>query len=263
MKALFDRTIELVRSVERVRRKRLQARRDRETVEVAIQRIVPDLVVRHGPFKGMRYPEVRSVGSTVFPKLIGSYERELHPTIEAICRTAYSEVVDVGCAEGYYAVGLALRLPEAKVFAYDTDRVAIAQCERMARLNQVAERVVVGSSCDPDTLRSIPVSGRALIISDCEGYERHLFTPEVVEWLAGHDVLVELHDFLDIEVSMLVRQRFQDSHTISVIDSLDDVKKAQTYAYEELSPYDLETRKVLLRERRPAAMEWFFMTPRR
>ena len=38
--------------------------------------ISPNLTVLHGPFRGMRYPEMRSVGSALFPKILGSYERE-------------------------------------------------------------------------------------------------------------------------------------------------------------------------------------------
>jgi hypothetical protein len=74
-------------------------------------------VVRHGLFYGMKYPSLEAAGSTLYPKLLGSYERELHGIMERIVRTDYATVVDIGCAEGYYAAGLALRLPEARVFA--------------------------------------------------------------------------------------------------------------------------------------------------
>ena len=78
---------------------------------------IPDLIVRNGPFAGMRYPGVQSVCSTIVPKLIGCYEKELHSVIELICSQQYNSVVDIGCAEGYYAVGLAMRLQNAQLFA--------------------------------------------------------------------------------------------------------------------------------------------------
>lgn len=71
------------------------------------------LTVRRGPFAGLRYPSHDAVGSSLWPKLLGSYEAELAPTFEALCATPYRTVVDVGAAEGYYAVGLGLRLGEA------------------------------------------------------------------------------------------------------------------------------------------------------
>ena len=62
--------------------------------------------------------------SSCVPKLIGSYEEEVHPIIEEIIRRRYSIVVNIGCAEGYYAVGFALRIPDAIVYAFDVDTTA-------------------------------------------------------------------------------------------------------------------------------------------
>ena len=222
----------------------------------------PDLTVIHGPFKGMRYPESRSIGSSFTPKILGSYERELHPILEKICITDYSEIVDIGCAEGYYAVGLAMRLPKTTVFAYDTDRDAIRFCKKMAEINNVADRLITGANCDTNTLLAIPLTKKALILSDCEGYERELFTENIVAALKGHDFLIEIHDFVDIEISSVIRRRFQNTHFISVIESIDDIKKAQIYEYCELEDFTLEHRRRLLAEYRPHIMEWFFMTPR-
>lgn len=75
-------------------------------------------------------------------------------------------------------------------------------------------------------------------------------------------MLVEIHDYLDIETSAVIRRRFEPTHDIAAIRSIDDIEKARTYRYRELEGLDLEIRKDLLLEGRPAIMEWFFMTPR-
>lgn len=226
-----------------------------------IESLSQDLSVLHGPFKGMLYPEFKAVGGAIAPKVLGSYERELHQVMEEICLNDYSEIVDVGCAEGYYAVGLAMRLPNAKVFTFDTDVVAIHLCKQMAQLNKVAERIIIGSFCDAKVLQSIPYTKRALIISDCEGYEKQLFTKEIVPFLAKHDLLIEVHDFLDIEISSVIRQRFAGTHSIKAIQSIDDITKAHTYEYEELREYSLDVRRRFFAENRPHIMEWLYMTP--
>ena len=225
----------------------------------AIKTLIPDLVVKHGVFSGMKYPGAVSVGSSLFPKLLGSYEQELNPVIKRICREEYSEIVDVGCAEGYYAVGLALRIPQATVFAFDTNPQALQMCKSMARLNGVADRLVAGSYCDAETLRAIHFSRRGLVIADCEGYEKQLFTEKTVNRFATCDLLIELHDFMDISISGHLRQLFERTHDIETIQSVDDIKKAQSYHYAELEPYELHVRKTLLAEQRPAVMEWFWM----
>ena len=98
----------------------------------AINVICPDLIVRHGPFKGMKYSSMDSFGRALFPKLIGSYEREIQHIIEEACRQEYTEVINVGCAEGYYAIGFAIRIPTVKIYAYDANQDAVHVCQKMA-----------------------------------------------------------------------------------------------------------------------------------
>ncbi|CAN5773714.1 hypothetical protein BH11VER1_BH11VER1_10790 [soil metagenome] len=229
-----------------------------------ISRICLDLRVRNGPFEGMIYPSTTSVGSTLFPKLLGSYERELHSLIEALCTRSYNLIIDIGCAEGYYAVGMAYRLKNAQVLAYDIEPDARDLCAKMATLNHVADRITIKPECPPSELISLNLPERCLIICDCEGYEVSLFTPEVVNKMANHDLLIEVHDCLDIETSAIIRQRFEATHDITVIQSVDDIQKPyhKNYAYPELASYNAASRHILLGECRPSIMEWFFMTPK-
>ena len=66
----------------------------------------------------MRYVQV-SHGSAYIPKLLGIYERELAPYIERAVAWQPRLVVELGAAEGYYAVGMARRLPRAHVVAFE------------------------------------------------------------------------------------------------------------------------------------------------
>ena len=61
------------------------------------------------------------------------------PIIEDIVTKAYALIIDVGSAEGYYAVGLARRLPKARVLARDANPKAQALCAALAAANDVAE----------------------------------------------------------------------------------------------------------------------------
>jgi len=235
----------------------------RRIIRDGLKAIAPDLVVKHGPFKGMKYSEAKSVGSSFLPKLIGSYEAELHPTIEVVCQNNYSDIIDIGCAEGYYAVGLAMRFPDAKIHAFDTDEEAIRLCQEMAALNGVdRERFLIGDFCDTQKLLNISIQGKGLIICDCEGYEKELFTPRAAEKLAQHDLIIETHDCFDIEISTYLYNIFIKTHDIEVIQSIDDIQKAKTYQYDEIAGYDLATKKVLLMEDRASIMEWFFVKSR-
>ena len=211
------------------------------------------LVVLAGPFAGMLYV-AEAAGSSLLPKLLGSYEAELHQSVTAIIDSDYGRIIDVGCAEGYYAVGLALRVPEARVFAFDIDPRARQLCEEMAEVNSVSERVVVGGECNCERLDAL-LDDRSLVICDCEGYELELLDPDRVPNLSVSDVLVELHDFIDRTISPTIISRFAETHDISLISSHE--RDPSTYpALETFSDWD---RHVAVAEFREDQMQWAFM----
>ena len=82
-------------------------------------------VVLSGPFT-LGCSRRRAVMGPHGPLLAGSYEAELHDVLEDVIVERPSRIIDVGCAEGYYAVGLAMRCPDAAVFTSSTGREGAA-----------------------------------------------------------------------------------------------------------------------------------------
>lgn len=212
--------------------------------------------VMNGPFAGLNYTH-KSAGSALAPKLVGSYERELHPIWQQILGKSYDLVVDIGCAEGYYAVGLAKQLPGApRVVAFDLDYEARLLCRELSIKNGVSNRVEVLGECDIESLKSV-VKGRALVVCDCEGAEVDLLQPDKVEALRQADILVELHDFLRADVTPTLTARFAATHEIQLIDSA----KPDPSLYSELGILSAEQRKIAIEER-AEPMQWAWMTPK-
>lgn len=224
--------------------------------------IVNKKEVLNGPFKGMKYPALSSVGSSLFPKLLGSYERELHQVTEGFFSENYSEIVDIGCAEGYYAIGLGLKLINAKVYAYDSDATARELCCQMAKVNNMKNRIIIKETCTAKELEDFKFTGKALIICDCEGYEKYLFNEQNVANLKNCDLLIEMHDFIDLNISGKMIDLFTDTHDLQIIKSIDDIEKAKTYIYEETNSLSLEEKWKLYQEWRPSIMEWLICTPK-
>ena len=220
-------------------------------------------VVRNGLFKGLKYPAFEAAGSAVFPKFIGSYESELIPIFNHIIKERYDTILDIGCAEGYYANGLSMVMPEATVYAYDVDERARTICRQITQLNNLDGRVIVGDKMDAAGLANFDFSNKkAFVLSDCEGYEKKLFTEENMQNLKNAAVLIEVHDLFDLTISGYLRDVFAATHDIQAIGSVDDVKKAQTYSFPETTALDLDTRRIIFAEGRKAAMEWFYCTPK-
>jgi hypothetical protein len=171
-----------------------------------------DWRVASGPFAGMQYIN-EAYGSRLIPKLIGSYELEVQPWLARIIESRFGLIVDIGCAEGYYAVGLARAMSGARVIAFDLDQEAQRCCRRLAELNGVSDRVEVRGECTIAALGKIPLSG-TLIICDCEGYEAELLNPTKLPDLTSSTLLVELHDCFVPGVTQLLMDRFANTHDI-------------------------------------------------
>ena len=169
-------------------------------------------VVQSGPFAGMDYVAVATEGALA-PRLLGVYEHELHPTIEAMSNWGLEEVVDIGCAEGYYAVGLARRLPAVTVNAFDTDARARGACRALAEKNGVADRVrIEGEFRGEDFAR---FAGRTILVFiDAEGFEDDILRPDLYPALEGFSLVVETHPGFRPGVIERLTERFSPTHDI-------------------------------------------------
>lgn len=177
--------------------------------------------VLSGPFKGMEYPVRASEGSRSC-RLLGAYEASLAPVIEEIVTKAYPVVIDLGSAEGYYAVGLARRLPKARVLARDANPKAQALCAALAAANGVAERVEIGGLLEHADF-DLCQAQKTLVVCDIEGAEGALLDPVRAPGLRSADILVEAHDCIQHGLSHLLVERFRATHHIRVIGRrLDD-----------------------------------------
>jgi hypothetical protein len=214
-------------------------------------------VVLTGPFAGMKYVET-SFGSAYPPKLLGTYELELRGVMEEIAKRSYGRIVDIGAAEGYYTVGLARMHEGAQVIGYETQAAAHQVLGNLALYNGVENRVYIKGFC---TTNSLAVDlrdgkGRLLVVSDCEGWEQTLLTPEGVGGLARADMLVETHDFLQPLVARTIRKRFAETHEVEEIRSvprrIEDWPEQAAFVGEK---YRLSA----MAEHRPEGQTWLWM----
>jgi hypothetical protein len=214
-----------------------------------------------GSFEGLTYVG-EAVGSVYIPKLLGIYERELHPVIEEIVREKFEMIIDVGAAEGYYAVGLARRLPHAKIVAFERMESGRALLSEMATANGVVDRLVVRGECGVlDLKECLGSAERPLLICDVEGYEAVLLDPSVVSRLENTFVLVELHEFLHEGITQLIKDRFRETHRLQEIAETD--RSPSDFPFRTLYTRLLPGRfmRNAVSEWRPERMTWLWMRP--
>jgi SAM-dependent methyltransferase len=179
-----------------------------------------DWTVRHGPFSGMKFarlpsPSLRTL-YTLGTCVIGCYENQIHNWINDAIAYGYDRILDIGCAEGYYAVGFALKSRNSTVYAYDIDQRARENTAELARLNGIAEKVHVRDLCTFDELNR-EVSNRTLIFCDIEGSEFDLLRPDFAPVLSRADLIVETHDCIRPGVTEILASRFLASHQIEIV----------------------------------------------
>lgn len=178
------------------------------------------LVARHGtkvhagPFAGMDFVERSTEGCHV-PKLLGCYEEELHGVIEEIGSRQYDCLLNIGSAEGYYAVGLKRLLADTRVCAFDIDENAQQACRSLAAKNGVS--VDVGGEFTPANFADFP--GRVLVWCDIEGAEIELLDPVKAPALMHMDMVVELHQSRSGHARDVVPQRFAETHEVEIISA--------------------------------------------
>ena len=142
---------------------------------------------------------------------MGCYEQPLHPHIQEALSGRYSRILNIGCAEGYYAVGFARANPDLISAAFDIDPKAQAACRELAEKNDVSDRVEIGSVFMPADFAKYE-NEAVLVFCDIEGMEEELLDPSVAPALSGFDIIVESHECLRPGITEKLISRFQSSH---------------------------------------------------
>ncbi len=234
---------------------------DRENrTRLIIDRMFPEGTpyVMNGPFQGMKYIATAN-GSQLLPKILGSYEEPIHEWIrEKVLCEHYETIIDVGCAEGYYAVGFALASPNSKIIAFDIDTSALANAKELAVINNVNHRIEFLKSFEASVISSefgAKKEKKILIFMDVEGAELGLLDSKKNISLLSCDILVELHDCFIPNLSERVIRFFSETHKIEIV--FDYPWREGEYKNFEYSLSE-EDYAFCLNEVRPKGMRWMF-----
>lgn len=207
-----------------------------------------------GPFSGMTYVE-QAVGSSYLVKLIGVYEEILHTTVQELKHCDFKTIIDIGCAEGYYLVGLGMHNIHATLIGYDIEPTALELSKELYNKNNLNNELILLDRCTHTDLNK-RITEKTLIICDAEGFEDEILDPQKAPSLLSVDTfMIELHEFAAPGVTERIRTRFNNSHTIETIT----FKNASGIGYPFLEEINEKERYSLLRERGIQDQQWLIM----
>jgi hypothetical protein len=220
--------------------------------------------VASGPFAGMKYLR-ESFGSAYLPKLLGTYEKELWgPWKRLAAACCGGTMVNIGSAEGYYAVGALYSGAFARVVCYEKDARARDLLAKMAQLNGVHHALEMHDHCDPIVLhRSLQlINGPVAIVCDVEGYEDVLLDPKTIGELARCHLLIESHEARCPGVKERLRQRFHRTHQIEFIPVAKRTPLDLPHRPWLLGLFPSRNKLRWLDELRDIDTPWFYLVPR-
>jgi hypothetical protein len=220
-------------------------------------------IVQAGPFRGLRYVD-HAHCSALAPKIAGTYEQELHPYLPRLLADQPDAFIDIGAAEGYYAVGAAVSNWSPRIIAFEAEPEARQSLHELMRLNNVDPiRIDLRGICTPDELNTLLAEyKRPAVIMDVDGFEALLLDPLRVPSLSRCRLLVEYHDFILRGLSDEISRRMSATHAITAIEQTG--RRAEDLVCPDpivrLFPGSIRRR--VLSELRPYSHHgWFWLTP--
>jgi hypothetical protein len=210
-----------------------------------------------GPFKGLKFKQKFPPK----PMLVGVWEKELSSILESIGEQKF--IIDVGAAEGFYAVGLAKKYPEKNIIAFEMNPQTKELLENVAKSNFVSN-IEFHGKCEYKKLANLGKKlSNSFIIMDCEGYEVELLKTDEPSIFKQSHILVELHEMYAYDCTNILLKRFEKTHQISEIKGR--LRTLKDWPTELKLLKHLYPKKLILHymdEGRPYPMNWLYMEPK-
>lgn len=218
-------------------------------------RSLSPLVVQTGYFKGLKYPSAYSYGSALAPKIVGSYEEELHPYFERLLQKPYQEIIIIGAAEGFYTANFALKKPGVKIYSFELHQEATEFCKKLVQYNSISNEINYKDECNEKELIHLHPDN-AFIFCDAEGSENRIFTTMTLPFFKTSNLIIELHDFIEPGTRERMIDLFKTTHKISVVKT--HRRNLRNYSA-ILGRYSRDIQKAAVDEARPCPMEWLVL----
>jgi predicted RNA methylase len=212
-----------------------------------------------GIFRGLRWPRMVYIGSVFAPKVLGTYELEIQEVFAELARAEQTTTfIDIGAAEGYYAVGAALLNPNLRVIAFERQLKAHQHIRDLATENAVHGRIELRGEFDLSELDEEALGERPLVLMDVEGAEAQLIDERFVNRFGNASLIVEVHDFAIPGVATVVESMLSRTHRVSSV-RFSRAARRSLRAGMGLSQFEW---RVATDEKRPTGNHWLIANPR-
>lgn len=211
-------------------------------------------VVQNGLFKNLKYAEKRD---RIHNKILGLYENQLQIFIKDAILKNPDIVINIGCGDGYYGLGLAKILNNCKSILVDTSEDELIRAKNNARINNLNNVSFLNDITDEELIRLVNAHSRPFVFIDIEGAEHKFLDHIKYECLSKCIIMIETHDFIYRNITSLLINRFSASHKVYIIN---DTEKHIMDDF--LNNIELDDKLAFQSEGRPQGMKWIYLSPK-
>lgn len=237
-------------------------RQRQERISLEVYHLL-DQTVRYGPFKGIKLDSKAWWGKLdLGSQCLGLYEKELLNFIDGIKKNSFNTLIDIGAADGYYAIGMLASKKVTHAICFEKSEEGRETIKRNWINNGSPGTLQILGEASVKSISEIPIIHRnnSLIIIDIEGGEFELITIEFLQLLSTSTILLEIHNWINefnIQYSNLLR-RIAEHHNIFKINRVE----RSTLNIPELRDFTDDNRLLLTSERRPCLMRFLHISPK-
>ena len=98
--------------------------------------------------------------------LLGGFQSEIYPFIHAARQKHYDDVYNIGCADGYYAIGFDWSMPGSTIYAFDSDKLAMVTTQKLAAQNGCQNNITFSGTFFAENLKLVFTEKKWLLIVD-------------------------------------------------------------------------------------------------
>ena len=218
--------------------------------------------VAYGPFKGMKLSEdVWWSKNDRITQTLGIYEEHILDKLRFFSAQGATSFIDVGAADGYFAVGMAYSKIYSQVFAFEIEPKGQEKIKQSANRNLCSHAVHVFGEANVTSIdKLISKDIKTTVLIDIEGAEYDFLSEEMLSLLSNSYVICELHPWLikggeDLQKDLLARASKKFNIELFIRESY------SPNIYPEFNDLSDEERLVAIGEGRKKNMQWLVLTP--
>ena len=214
--------------------------------------------IAYGPFKGVKINNHSDWSGTkdIGPKIFGLYENQI---LEWIQRKKFDLLIDIGAADGYYALGILSSKIASRAVTFEISINDREITKASAIINNVDDKISIkGEATTSEIIEVLKSCSNGLIIMDIEGGEYNLITSELLKAAKNSCLIIELHEVVNKDIQVNLLNLCKQFHQFEELTSLERNFPRDKFI-EKLTDNE---RSLLLSEGRPYAMSWVVLSPK-